>query len=213
MNGLLVVAHPDDETLFFGGMLLRNKKVHWTVVCVTDGNYQGRGTERRLELKRACQKLKVKTSLCLDFADHPKKRLPVDRLKAELRKFTGFDLIYTHNPFGEYGHVNHQDVSFAVHTTLGKNKKIWSPAWNLFPENRVLLTKSEYNLKCTILNTIYLEEAKRWNINQWNFATEGFVSYKNTEAAKIYSYLRSGGDRQGLPRNLKKWQLGFSFNT
>ena len=34
---LLGVAHPDDETIFFGGLLQVYRRRPWKVVCVTDG--------------------------------------------------------------------------------------------------------------------------------------------------------------------------------
>ena len=34
-TALLIVAHPDDETIFSGGMLLSYPAWNWNIVCVT----------------------------------------------------------------------------------------------------------------------------------------------------------------------------------
>ena len=47
---LLVVAHPDDETIFFAGVIQSKRDLPWHLVCLTDGNADGRGKERHLEL-------------------------------------------------------------------------------------------------------------------------------------------------------------------
>ena len=40
---LMVVDHPDDESVFGGALLLREK--HWKVICVTNGNNELRWRE------------------------------------------------------------------------------------------------------------------------------------------------------------------------
>ncbi len=54
---LLVIAHPDDETMFFGPTLLglcrqRGADVH--LLCLSNGDYRQKGRVRKKELYRAC---------------------------------------------------------------------------------------------------------------------------------------------------------------
>ena len=49
-DNLVVFANPDDETTCFGGLLVAQIAERADLVCVTDGNFQGRGVERRAEL-------------------------------------------------------------------------------------------------------------------------------------------------------------------
>jgi N-acetylglucosaminylphosphatidylinositol deacetylase len=52
---LLVTAHPDDECMFFAPTLLslRRAGVRVTLLCLSEGNYDGLGAIRREELKRS----------------------------------------------------------------------------------------------------------------------------------------------------------------
>lgn len=53
----LVVAHPDDECMFFTPTLLSFENV--TVICLTDGGYRSKedGILRRGEMKRSCEEV------------------------------------------------------------------------------------------------------------------------------------------------------------
>lgn len=62
---LLVIAHPDDECMFFGPTLtslrtLTRSKVH--VLCLSTGNADGLGSLRKKELVKSCQILGVPAS-------------------------------------------------------------------------------------------------------------------------------------------------------
>jgi N-acetylglucosaminylphosphatidylinositol deacetylase len=50
---LLVIAHPDDECLFFAPTLLNLKNVH--VTCLSTGNTEGLGKVRSKEIKESCK--------------------------------------------------------------------------------------------------------------------------------------------------------------
>lgn len=59
---LLVTAHPDDETMFFGPAVLNLRRQEGTEVfllCLSSGDYRRRGAERKEELYRACQVLGI----------------------------------------------------------------------------------------------------------------------------------------------------------
>mmetsp|Transcript_19063 Transcript_19063/g.53353 ORF Transcript_19063/g.53353 Transcript_19063/m.53353 type:complete len:272 (+) Transcript_19063:100-915(+) len=58
---LLVIAHPDDESMFFAPTVLslRAAQVPIFILCLSTGNAGGRGNSRQRELLRACEKLNV----------------------------------------------------------------------------------------------------------------------------------------------------------
>jgi len=60
---LLVTSHPDDETMFFGPTLVqlnRRPETQVRLLCLSTGNFQKRGLERKRELYDACKQLGIK---------------------------------------------------------------------------------------------------------------------------------------------------------
>lgn len=183
---LLVVAHPDDESIFFAGLLLQKRKHPWRILCVTDGNADGKGRERAEDFARACAALKVKDCKILSYRDQFDQRLPVDELTALLRQETPEE-IFTHGPVGEYGHPHHQDVSLAVHRAFPK-KKIYSVAYNCAPDLLITLTPKNYAQKCHILGDIYHSETQRFLNFVPSTYCEGFVRLSLREVEAIYRF-------------------------
>ena len=85
---LLVVAHPDDESIFFSGLLLNERKLPWKVICVTDGNADLAGSKRADQFKVACQLLKVKSEQW-NFPDKFEARLNTEKLMKKLTELEG----------------------------------------------------------------------------------------------------------------------------
>lgn len=152
---LVVAAHPDDETLWFSGVIARHRA---DVVCVTCGSDTPSQRRRRRELEEACALLGAGSVQVLDHLDLPGMRLDLARLERDLSPLDahGYDAVYTHGPYGEVGeNPHHQDVCCAVHRVFGST---WSCAWNQYPEQRIDLTEAEYALKKRILGTVYWKE-------------------------------------------------------
>lgn len=184
---LLVVAHPDDESIFFAGLLMSQRTLPWLVICITDGNADEMGSERANQFKKACGLLKAKYNHW-DFKDRFESRLDINDIVKRLHLLAVPAVVYTHGILGEYGHPHHQDVSFAVHKAFDKKAKVYSVAYNLYPERQIKLTKAQYKIKTKILTQVYQSETLRF----LNFlpltSTEGFLSTSLAEVEHIYSY-------------------------
>jgi len=183
---LIVVAHPDDETLFFAGLIQAVKSLPWKVVCVTDGNADGQGAKRAGQLAEACRLLKVRSLEHWDFPDIYEKRLDVATLAKRLKSLDNVGQVFTHGILGEYGHPHHQDVSFAVHSAF---KNVFSVAYNCYAKKLVKLSPAQYALKARILSTVYLSETRRFAPFLPATFVEGFTPATFSEVQAIYDWL------------------------
>lgn len=60
-NVLLVIAHPDDESMFFSPTInyLTSRRHNLHILCMSNGNADGMGNIRKDELHWACAVLKI----------------------------------------------------------------------------------------------------------------------------------------------------------
>jgi hypothetical protein len=188
---LICVAHPDDETIFFGGLLLRRRRHPWRVVCLTDGNADGQGRKRRKQFEKAASLLGVREAFWWGYPDIYEKRLPVDEIATrldEMAKDGGLQEVFTHGIVGEYGHPHHQDVSFAVHTVFSGRVPVHSVAYNSFPDLVVNLSEKEYALKTRILTEVYGSETSRFLHLLPATWSEGFSQFDAKEVRALYDF-------------------------
>ncbi|KAF8769262.1 hypothetical protein HU200_006773 [Digitaria exilis] len=123
-NLLLVVAHPNDESMFFAPtiLFLKSKGHNIHIRCISQGNADGLGTTQTEELYHACDSLKTPHEQ-VKVLDHPKLQdgfhekwdhgLPAE-LTIEHVQLWSIDTIVTLNSYGISGHPNHQDVHHGI---------------------------------------------------------------------------------------------------
>lgn len=206
---LLVVAHPDDETLFFSAALMQQRRLPWLVVCVTNGNADGAGSARALQFKKACSKLKIEDALQWNFPDVYEQRLDIAGLEYHLRQLPEPAEVFTHGIIGEYGHPHHQDVSFAVHRVFGKKCKVWVPAYNAVAEKTLQLTKSQYRIKSEIYSKIYRGETMRFAPFIPNRNVDEYMRLGLKEVTEIYTSMLE--KRAPVKSKLDKYKWFSSF--
>jgi len=113
-NVAVIVAHPDDETLWAGGTMLSHPSWNWFIVCLSRKSDKERATKFYDALK-----IFKAEGIMGDLDDGPD-QLPLDEKVVEgaildLLPQKHFDLIISHNPTGEYTrHLRHEEVSKAV---------------------------------------------------------------------------------------------------
>lgn len=190
-QNLIVVAHPDDETIFFGGLVQTYRRRPWKVICVTDGNADGVGMQRRLDFLSACKKLGAKEAEMWDFPDLYDARVDVARLQQRLKQEKPVE-VFTHGILGEYGHPHHQDVCLAVHRAFSAEHKVWSVAYNCFADKIVKLPRKAYQRKCEVLSEIYFTETHRFARWLPAYNHEGYVKLSLKEVEALYAFFAHG---------------------
>ena len=171
---LMIVAHPDDETIFGGGHLLEDK---YTVVCVTCGVIDFRVEE--------FEEVMGKTDddyIMLGFTDRVDKTGPIsdwyyeyDQIYDTLNDIiinNDWDLIITHNPDGEYGHIHHMMLSEMVTNITNKNRLYYFGHWNYDGVDGQSLNNDLYNKKIEELISVYYRSqgvALNYNYNMFPY--------------------------------------------
>jgi LmbE family N-acetylglucosaminyl deacetylase len=119
----IIVAHPDDETLWAGGTILSHPQWSCFIVCLS----RSEDEERSRKFFQALNILKS-VGVIGNLDDGPEQKplaeYEAERVILDLLPDRHYDLIITHNPTGEYTkHLRHEETSKAV-LSLWQNGKI-----------------------------------------------------------------------------------------
>jgi len=195
----VIVAHPDDETLWAGGTILSHPLWNCFIVSLCRGNDPDRAPRFFEALKT------LKSEGIIGVLDDGPDQVPLNIKEVEnnilgLLPPKHFDLIITHNPSGEYTrHIRHEEVGEAV-INLWNSDKIFASEIRLFAyedghktyypkaiENAAIyqtLTKRILYRKYSIITEIYGFEKESWEAKTtpvaeafWHF-THPFVAKK-----------------------------------
>lgn len=201
----VIVAHPDDETLWAGGTILSH--CDWQVYVLS--LCRGDDKDRAPKFGAALDALHAKGAMgCLDdgVEQHPLAESEVQHAVLALLPPIAYDLIITHNPSGEYTfHQRHIEVSKAViilwHKQQIQSKALWTFAYDdgngkFHPRAskkapiRTPLTLPIYTIKYGIINNIYGFPKEGWEA-QTTPHMEAFWCFKDTQ--KAMAWLADGG--------------------
>ncbi|HSB66900.1 MAG TPA: hypothetical protein VLD65_09995 [Anaerolineales bacterium] len=110
----VIVAHPDDETLWAGGMILTHPHFNWFIAAMCRKNDPDRSKKFFLAMQN------YGATGAMDDLDDGPEQMPLDNEHVQqsllkLLPILNYDLILTHAPDGEYTrHRRHEEVSQAV---------------------------------------------------------------------------------------------------
>ena len=176
----IIVAHPDDETLWAGGTILSHPSWKWFIVCLCRGNDKERSSRFYSALKT------LKSEGIMGFLDDGPEQKPLDeeeveRVILELLPPHHFDLIISHNPSGEYTrHLRHEETGKAVIRLWHKGKISASELW-------IFAFNDNNGLSYPMANetaTIYRLLSKHIWLRKYNIITETYGFKKNSFEAE-----------------------------
>lgn len=166
LNVLAIVAHPDDEIIWMGGTIIRNKNWDWTIFSLCRKN----DSQRAPLFRKVCKILKAKCIIS-DLDDEELKPLSLKIVEDKILSSPDkkeYDYIFTHGENGEYGHIRHREIHRAVKRLIKEKKlnckKIFYFAYTN-KDNKCLvkrkankyinLSDTEFNYKKMLLVKIY----------------------------------------------------------
>lgn len=125
----IIVAHPDDETLWAGGTILSQPAWKCFIACLCRKSDAVRATRFHATLKM----LKA-SGIMGDLDDGPNQNPQPEKLVEQtildLLPAQHFDLVITHNPTGEYTrHLRHEETSRAVINLWKAGKIVADELW------------------------------------------------------------------------------------
>jgi len=193
----IIVAHPDDETLWAGGTMLSHPYWKCFIVCLC----------RRSDTERAqkfCETLTIlQAEGIMGNLDDGPEQYPLDETTLEstivqLLPSTPFDLIMTHNSTGEYTkHLRHEEVNKAVISLWRSGKIRAKELWTFAYEdgNKAYFPKAIQSASIfqTLPETIWL---RKYNI-----------------ITKTYGFKTNSWEAKTTPHSEAFWQHKLAHQT
>jgi len=179
-NVAIIVAHPDDETLWVGGTIMSNPSWKCFVVSLCRGN----DTDRAPKFYKALKILNAE-GIMGDLDDSPDQH-PLDTKDIELEILKllpsrKFDLVITHNPSGEYTkHLRHEETSRSVLSLWQTGRLTASELWTFAYEDGY----KQYYPKPVESASVYRTLTKMIWEQKYRLITETYGFEKNSWEAK-----------------------------
>jgi len=131
----VIVAHPDDETLWAGGLILMHPEVKWTIVTLCRKS----DPDRAPKFFKAIERLKA-SGFMADLDDGPEQtplnNSEVQQTITELLPSNRFDFIITHSASGEYTrHLRHEETAKAVLALWNSDRLFADELWTFAYED------------------------------------------------------------------------------
>lgn len=211
----IIVAHPDDEVLWTGGIISRYPS-DWTIICCSQPQIE---PWRSVQFMKVCGILGVK-GLILNNNDIGFGIKFSDCFLDEL-DIRPYDHIITHGSTGEYGHVHH----IQIHNTIKKiiNKKYLTffsfdfdnqKKINSSGEHLIELSESEYNKKILALkcyDTLCKSMQQKFKNRNLPFLKRLLAKRQNYLVPQYENFLFKWTELRGLDLSLESYDGDWPF--
>ena len=193
----IIVAHPDDETLWAGGTILSHPSWNFFVISLCRAS----DTNRAPKFYEALKVLRAEGKMG-DLEDSSEQK-PLDEKEVQeailqILPRKHFDLIISHNPNGEYtNHIRHEEVSKAVIQLWHTGKISANELWTFAYEDG----GKKYYPRPIETATVYCILSKRIWLRKYSIIT------------KTYGFEKSSFEAETTPRAEAFWQFTNSFDA
>ena len=116
VKALCIVAHPDDETIWMGGTILKHRDWEWTIVSLC----RKEDSDRYPKFMDVCSFYGA-YGVIADLDDEKLEPLSIEEVAEQIKSVLPenvYDYIFTHGENGEYGHIRHSEIHRAVSLLL-----------------------------------------------------------------------------------------------
>ena len=201
-HGILIVAHPDDEAIFFGEQLISDATC-WTVICATNGNNPVRKAEFEQSMKRTGAMGFIWDYTDAMINDFPK-TTSIFTFKQRVKymlELQDWNRIVTHGMAGDYGHPQHRALHTVVVELCHAGVLNCLPAlWCFHPIswNKPLILRhvheSQYTKTTTIVSHIQLERLALLDIYQSQRHVMVWIGKLETKIVPYHQHLLNRSD-------------------
>lgn len=203
----VIVAHPDDETLWCGGEILMHPNDGWFVTSLCRKN----DPDRAPKFKKVLANYNA-DGVMGDLDDGPE-QIPLISNQVEdaiinLLPQKNYDLIITHSPFGEYTrHLRHEEVGKAVINLWYTQKIITNALWLFAYEdgNKTYHPRAiEHADLCKKLPLRIWLEKYRMITEIYGFEKSGFEAKTTPEKEAFWQFKNAESALKWLAKNAPK---------
>jgi len=193
----VIVAHPDDETLWCGGYILTHPGFLWRIVTLCRAGDPDRAPRFRQVLRRFGAEGEM-----ADLDDGPEQApLPAEQVQetaARLLTGPGYDLVLTHGPNGEYTrHRRHAECCHAVialwRSGAIDTRRLWTFAYEDGGRAYLPRVRGDADRRDVLADAVWLEKRSLitdlygFGPDSWEALTtpreEGFWRFDSAQAA------------------------------